>query len=398
MFLACIAFIAWFISVVGVPLSSRVAIRAAANIELLQTVDQKSVSNHVPLKSCPRDEAESNTLVTAMRKQRLEEMASSIHLGRSGLHLRIGCALKVSRLSRQRTLDAIQTWGKRCDAIYAFSNEEWTLPGNMGVTTILLKQHDDDYAHLWQKTQAMFESLSRVYWDRDSLDFLVMADDDTFFIMENLRALLASEPVRTKQATGRPILIGDLWEGPANGETMRVWVNGGGYVFNRVVADEVSKCTGRLAQGNIIPEDVMVCSCMVRSDWQFDLYQESNGCDTSGRKMFSQDSILTTWGNNDTMMSRDLIEFHHTVGEERYHFFRSLYNDDSLRLCVDASASELEDLQANIRHEKGRRVLAWKQLTRTLDHGLWQESPSESLSAISASGWDRRVKCPAPEP
>jgi predicted transcriptional regulator len=383
--LPCIAFGTLSLTVVGVPLSSRVAVRSEANIEFLQTAEA-GLTGHADIATytaCPRDTLEASWRVDDTQKERLQELASTIRLGSAGSHLRIGCALKTSRLSRQRSLDAIQTWGRKCDAMYVFSDEEWTLPGNLGVTTIPLRQENNDYKHLWQKTQMMFGNLSRKFWDRDQLDFIVMADDDAFFIMENLRTFLASEPIQARQKAGKPIMFGDLWENPNYyAATMKAWVNGGGYVINRVVADEVSKCTSHLSQENVIPEDVMVCSCMVRSDWQVDPYQESNGCDSAGRKMFSQESILTVWGKNATSMSPDLIEFHHAVGEQRYHFFRSLYKDDSPRLCVEVSPSELYDLQNGIRNDRRSRQLADREFKRTLHDGEWKEIPPESLLSM----------------
>jgi hypothetical protein len=249
----------------------------------------------------------------------------------------------------------------------------------MGVKTIHLEQPNNDYAHLWQKTQMMFQTLSKEYWDRDRLDFVAMADDDAFFIMENLKAFLASETIHAKQILGKPILVGDLWEGPKEAANFKVWVNGGGYIFNRVVADEVSKCTSRLAEDNVIPEDVMVCSCMVRSDWRFDLYRESNGCDNEGRKMFSQENLLSSWGKSDASMSADLIEFHHIVGEERYHFFQSLYNDHRERLCADVGASELQVLRSTLKRGMVSYSAAWMRLAQTMDRGIWKEKPIDSL-------------------
>jgi hypothetical protein len=424
MFLSClgplyVGFSALLTSVAGVPLSSRVAVNAMAKIEsvrkkpvldraeralsqknissraFLQTADHEAAAALPAMTACPRDELELNTHVTETQKEKLRKMASSIRLGKAGSHLRIGCAFKLSRLSRQRSLDAIQTWGRRCDAIYAFSDEDWTLPGDMNVKTIPLRQHNNDYEHLWQKTQMMFQNLSQDFWDRDRLDFVIMADDDAFFIMENLRAFLDSEPIRAKQFAGKPVIVGDLWEGPKEAPKFNVWVNGGGYVFNRVVADEVSRCTHQLAQENVIPEDVMVCSCMVRSNWEFDFYKESNGCDSAGRKMFSQENLLTTWGKNDATMSSDLIEFHHTVGEERYYFFRMLYNDVSARLCADAGARELEGLRAGIRHMRNSRNFAWSRLAHTMDTGKWKVASLLSDSDRAFMDPQRSVPCAA---
>jgi|EP00427_Karlodinium_veneficum_P011152 hypothetical protein len=375
----CIAISVLLDSVVGLPLSSRVAVRSSANIEFLQTSEVKTADSAASdFQDCPRDSLEQAGRVDTRQREKLQGLASAIRLGSEGLHLRIGCAFKTSHLARQRSLDAIQTWGRRCDAIYAFSDEEWTLPGNMGVTTIPIRQQNSDYAHLWQKTQMIFGNLSHVYWDRDNLDFLVIADDDTFFIMENLRTFLASDSIRARQVAGKPIIYGDLYDNPKHAPTMQAWVNGGGYVINRAAVDEVSKCTHRLAQENIIAEDVMVCSCLARSDWKVNLYQESNGCDNAGRKMFSQESILYTWGKDATSMSPDLVEFHHAVGEERYHFFRSLYSDDSVRLCAEISPSELRQLQNGIRSDRASRQLAWRDLYTTSHTGKWKEIPAES--------------------
>jgi len=343
---------------------------------------------------CPRDEVEGNKLLTQSERDKVDRMVKMTNLQKLGSNLKIGCAFKMTRNYRQRALDAIQSWGRKCDKIYAFSDEEWTMPGGMGVTTIPLKQDgSDDYEHLWHKTRLIFQSLVD-FWDKDGLDFVAMADDDAFYVMENLRGLLASGNIQKNHAAGKPVLLGDVWE-DRSGNTapgMNVWVNGGGYVLNRVAAKEVHDCTKRLSDKNEIPEDIMVCSCMKHSKWNFDLHQESNACDDSGKKLFSQESLLTTYGDHVDKMSSTIVEFHHATGEQRHRFFQSLYNDQSKRLCAEVDPDTLVTINATLQMNKKQKDKVLGKFFETMKRGQLYYSSQSMLEK------DRCPSCPAPCP
>jgi hypothetical protein len=231
----------------------------------------------------------------------------------------------------------------------------------MAVTTIPIHPAGkDNYNHLWHKTRLIFQSLAESIWDRDNsdkLDFVAMADDDTYFIMDNLRAYLASDSIMEEQVKGRPVLIGDVWAATRFAPSMNLWVNGGGYVFNRVTAQEVNSCSKRLRDDTMIPEDVMVASCLTQNSWKFDLRKEGNACDASGRKMFSQENPLYEHADQDhkvAKMTRFLIEFHHTTGEDRYRFHQKLYKGTGERICAEAQPEELSQVRRAINGNPSR--------------------------------------------
>jgi hypothetical protein len=275
-------------------------------------------------------------------------------------------------LFRQRALDVIQTWGRKCDKIYAFSDEKWTLPGDLHVTTIALDLgEDNDWAHLWQKTGMIMKSLAEDFWERDKLDFVAMADDDSFYIMENLRSVLGSHKIQANAASGKPVLLGGIWEKRGNPAGMNVWVSGGGYVFNRVVAEEASKCAQSIKKWAQIPEDVMVCACLHDSRWGFNVYNESEVCDSRGRNLFSQSSALDHWGSNRAGMSPSIIQFHRSTGDDRYHFFHSLYGDHSIRLCADDPGPvDMERLRLTIDRMVDDRGYIHDAFDKTMSHDL----------------------------
>lgn len=102
-----------------------------------------------------------------------------------------------------RTLAVNSTWAPRCDRYYFISE-----PSNDSVTPMQYRVSfqfplapigniTQGYGHLTQKATAAFRFVYERH--RDDFDWFVKADDDTYLIVENLRAFLreqnSSEPV-----------------------------------------------------------------------------------------------------------------------------------------------------------------------------------------------------------
>mmetsp|Transcript_59992 Transcript_59992/g.105000 ORF Transcript_59992/g.105000 Transcript_59992/m.105000 type:complete len:389 (+) Transcript_59992:47-1213(+) len=302
---------------------------------------------------CPRDTVEKHfetkDQLSADQKIRVDEAVAAIHLAQPEKQFKIGCAFKASSSDRQKLLDTVQTWAKKCDKILAFSDETWQLPGPWGVTTIAISvPGGDTYDTLGSKTQAIMQHLAST-WEQEAFDFVVMSDTDTFFVMENLQAFLASSEIQGRRDAGIPILLGDLWMDQQG----LSWVSGGGYVISRKVVDAVISCDPLIKQQCTGAEDVMVSRCLQTSAFQYSLLNHGPCCDMDGKDRFTHYSISQLNAKFD--VSSALIMFHHTVGEERYRFHQNLYKDLSPRLCADQSLAAVGEYQIQDWSEHGRR-------------------------------------------
>lgn len=127
------------------------------------------------------------------------------------------------------------TWGPRCDKLLFISNE--TLYDTVHIPLVAY-----DHAHLWDKSRKSFQYLLKHYPD---YDWYYKADDDTYLILENLRAFLA------RQSLDEPLLFGHRFMFPEN-VAMRAapdlyldfkskygpWIytsGGSGYVINNIL-------------------------------------------------------------------------------------------------------------------------------------------------------------------
>lgn len=302
-----------------------------------------------PFSTCPRDAVEhgrrgkkGKTGWTGSQEQQdiVYKAAASIHLAKAGTKLKIACAFKTATSERQLLLDSVQTWAKKCDVIYSFSNQTWQVPGPWNVNTIQLPssgrdpKDSDSYGNLWHKTQAMMNTLHPL-WQQEGFDFLVISDTDSFFVMENLRQYLSTSSIQQRQSAGKPILLGDLWQSDNKG--VHAWVAGGGYVINQKVIEAVMSCPQHLRDQVTSAEDVMVSKCLIQGPFHYDVYDDGPACDADRNDRFEFQSILES---RKTAVSSSMIMFHHIVGEQRYLFYQALYKDQTQRLCADEKAAD----------------------------------------------------------
>ncbi|ETV92965.1 hypothetical protein H310_12960, partial [Aphanomyces invadans] len=109
---------------------------------------------------------------------------------------KILCWVNTFDQNHDRAKSIKATWGKRCDKLVFMSNvEDLTIPT---VRIVAPATH----LHLWQKHRAVVRLLWREYGD--TYDWIFKCDDDTYAIVENLRAYLASFASNSTQ----PLLLG----------------------------------------------------------------------------------------------------------------------------------------------------------------------------------------------
>jgi hypothetical protein len=83
----------------------------------------------------------------------------------------------------------VNTWGNQCDGFFASSNVTDPSTGSINIPHI----GEESYDNMWQKVRSMWAYAYDNFLD--SYDYYHIAGDDTFVVVENLRAFLAGPDV-----------------------------------------------------------------------------------------------------------------------------------------------------------------------------------------------------------
>lgn len=142
---------------------------------------------------------------------------------------RIFCMLyTLSNVFDPRGVALIQTWFKRCDGAYLFSNE--TNPDQFSIKAEV--PGGEAYNNMWQKARSMWR-YAATHLIND-YDYFLIGGDDLYVIMENLRRFLLSEQVKTLQDQQKPLYLGyPMWL-PTDAIRQQITFNSGGsgYLLN----------------------------------------------------------------------------------------------------------------------------------------------------------------------
>jgi hypothetical protein len=193
--------------------------------------------------------------------------------------VKVFCAIYTYPGNNNQTNAIRETWGRRCDGFMAASTET-----NHSLATVNLPHHgfEGQYKGIWQKVRSM---LGYIYDNfLETYDFYYFCGDDTYVIMENMKAFLTS-PKLIEYAGGpdypNPVFAGawthPLWfrNNPDYDPTEIFMGGGAGYVL--------SKKTVRILVKDILPhchdatngsaEDVYMSQCLKK-------HLNLTGCDT----------------------------------------------------------------------------------------------------------------------
>ncbi|RLN78493.1 hypothetical protein BBJ28_00006392 [Nothophytophthora sp. Chile5] len=114
---------------------------------------------------------------------------------------RVLCWVNTYHANHATRLHAIKrTWGKKCDKLLFMSDVE-----DLSVPTVRITA-PPLHETLWQKHREIVRLLLREY-SEGQFDWVFKCDDDTFLIMENLKAYLTSPEIRAIPTT-EPTLLG----------------------------------------------------------------------------------------------------------------------------------------------------------------------------------------------
>ena len=164
-----------------------------------------------------------------------------------------------------------QAWGRHCDGFFGASNYTDHSIGAID----LLHEGIEDYSNMWQKIRSMWAYAYNHY--RDEYDFFYICGDDTYVIVENLRAYVDGPEVE-KLENGHIDRINKVQRGKtveewaAENKTMPLVLatpmvhkrcpspaGGSGYVLNRAALDLFgSKVEDHLANSTDSREDLFM--------------------------------------------------------------------------------------------------------------------------------------------
>ena len=224
-------------------------------------------------------------------------------------------------------MDQVQTWASGCDHIYAFSDELFRVP-ELNFSTIALQPPEiaGSYSAIWQKYQLMYAKVLEA-WSRDSLEFLAVGGDDTVFIMDNLKAYLASAEFQMSAHNGSIIALGRSYPPRYS------WIGGGGYVLNRAAINAILTCDPRIRNTKTAAEDVMMSRCLERAGYT---RTAESTTDADGNNLFSCCDYLSQ-SKLARGISKFHIQLHYMYGEQLFEFYDALYGSDGrFRLCVES--------------------------------------------------------------
>uniref|UniRef100_A0A0K0E723 N-acetylgalactosaminide beta-1,3-galactosyltransferase n=2 Tax=Strongyloides stercoralis TaxID=6248 RepID=A0A0K0E723_STRER len=100
-------------------------------------------------------------------------------------HVKIFCIVLTSKINRERVILQKDTWIKRCNNyIFGSGEEDNEIP-------TFKAYHNDGYSYSFGKMKNTLKHVWKKYGDK--YDWYLKADDDTYVVMENLRAFLLNE-------------------------------------------------------------------------------------------------------------------------------------------------------------------------------------------------------------
>jgi hypothetical protein len=99
------------------------------------------------------------------------------------------------------------TWLPLCDGAVISSDVQ------NDVSTYIPHRGREAYFNMWQKTRANIKYMYDNYLYE--FDWFLSCGDDTYYLISNLKALLASEKVSSRDARGEPLYLGRLYKKPA---------------------------------------------------------------------------------------------------------------------------------------------------------------------------------------
>lgn len=143
-----------------------------------------------------------------------------------GREYRIFCGIYTYEKNHDTNVKATrETWGKRCDGFLAMSTKSDPSIPSLQIT----HEGPEEYDNMWQKSRSIWKYIANRFVD--DFDFFLLGGDDMFYILENLRYYLGTDPAITRSVdAGKGLFIGRRFFPPGS----KVFNSGGaGYILDK---------------------------------------------------------------------------------------------------------------------------------------------------------------------
>ena len=161
----------------------------------------------------------------ASEEEQLPSETLRSELGNSVQPARILCmSYTLSKYHDTAVKNSIETWGQKCDGYLAMSDKT-----DQSIPSIDIKHKgEESYQNMWQKVRSIWIYVEKHHVNE--YDYFLLAGDDIYIIVENLRKYLNSKEILQATKFGKhPIFLGRKFMPP--GES--VFNSGGaGYILN----------------------------------------------------------------------------------------------------------------------------------------------------------------------
>ena len=190
---------------------------------------------------------------------------------------RVLCAIYTYEGNHDQVKAIAETWGARCDGFMAASTVTDPVIGAVHLPHF---GKEGSYESIWQKIRSMVAYMYMNYLQ--DYDWFHILGDDTYIVVENMRAFLEGFQNATKE--GKPLLVGNPVKPFWKGDGFPPFPGGGpGYSLNRpalelLVTKGLATC---MPNEDVAMEDVQIGKCfggILQDDYQIvTLTKDSDG-------------------------------------------------------------------------------------------------------------------------
>ncbi len=177
-----------------------------------------------------------------------------LHRFKNKQSVKIACAVTTDKSRRENLRAAFAAWGQHCDYFIPISNEDGIDEiGEFDLIDIDFTHHPPGYPVIIELIRRIYHVMHSPYETKFDFDFLTISNEDSFWIIENLKHFLSKyeKPREYPYYIGRKIAL--------NGDVHRIYNHQAGYVLSTKTIETIAEnCRSYPA----ISQDVHLSDCL----------------------------------------------------------------------------------------------------------------------------------------